>query len=593
MENEHRLPMPKQRSDNNPLSIISQLARKTRKLTALKNTMPIKQLSPSRRSHLLTACTCCKNEAPYLLEWVAHAKSIGITNTVIYDNDSTDQSDALLKALTAEGLCKSVPWPSLGTFSPQISAFRHACTTLASETEFIIFIDLDEFLISTGDMTIHDFLRSLGPDVGAIAINQRVFGSSGKIKWEDGLVTERFQRANEPTNPENEFFKSIVRPEYVRTFNDPHFAELEFGFYVDTNGNKLKQHGSHPGRSQGILHDRFRINHYMLKSREEFEFKRRRGGGAAHELSNRIKRFSDGYFEGRDALCNKAETPESKLTYEAIKNVTKHIVEDAHAMSKAEFSDVEYSELLNIRYNKDIDYETIIEEIYSQLLFNGCVAIDGGAHLARHTIPMAKLVGAKGEVAAIEAIPAFIEIIRSQKKGHGLNNIRLLNCALSSSTSESDFFWVKNSAGYSSLERRELPFAADIEKITVRNERLDNIPFDRPIRFMKLDLEGGEYNALLGGRQTIARHKPIIVLENHGDETANQYRYSKEDWFLFFEGLNYSLIDLFGRMFDRNAWGKSNVPPYCVAYDKEYASTREVVKKACRKVLTMLHSERT
>ena len=52
-----------------------------------------------------------------------------------------------------------------------------------------------------------------------------------------------------------------------------------------------------------------------------------------------------------------------------------------------------------------IDYEAIIEEVYEGVLRPGDVAIDIGAHCGRHTIPLAKRVGAAGKVIAVEPLP--------------------------------------------------------------------------------------------------------------------------------------------------------------------------------------------
>jgi FkbM family methyltransferase len=56
-----------------------------------------------------------------------------------------------------------------------------------------------------------------------------------------------------------------------------------------------------------------------------------------------------------------------------------------------------------------------------------------------------------------------------------------------------------------------------IEEVDCRIRRLDNLalaPF-----FIKLDVQGYELEALVGGEQTLRRHEPILLIESPDDET--------------------------------------------------------------------------
>lgn len=48
--------------------------------------------------------TVVKDEAPFLLEWIAFYRMIGFDTVVIYSNNSTDRTDELCAAMAAEGL---------------------------------------------------------------------------------------------------------------------------------------------------------------------------------------------------------------------------------------------------------------------------------------------------------------------------------------------------------------------------------------------------------------------------------------------------------------------------------------------------------
>ena len=47
---------------------------------------------------------CMKNEAPYIVEWVAYHRAMGVDNFLIYTNDCTDGTDELLDVLAEKGI---------------------------------------------------------------------------------------------------------------------------------------------------------------------------------------------------------------------------------------------------------------------------------------------------------------------------------------------------------------------------------------------------------------------------------------------------------------------------------------------------------
>ena len=44
----------------------------------------------------ILAVTTLRNEAPFIVEWVAHMRAIGVTDLLVYTNDCDDGTEALL-----------------------------------------------------------------------------------------------------------------------------------------------------------------------------------------------------------------------------------------------------------------------------------------------------------------------------------------------------------------------------------------------------------------------------------------------------------------------------------------------------------------
>ena len=61
------------------------------------------------------AITTVKNEAAFVLEWLAHHRAVGFTDFLVFSNDCTDGTDALLDRLAELGHLTHVrnpgPWP--------------------------------------------------------------------------------------------------------------------------------------------------------------------------------------------------------------------------------------------------------------------------------------------------------------------------------------------------------------------------------------------------------------------------------------------------------------------------------------------------
>ncbi|HEV8390350.1 MAG TPA: glycosyltransferase family 2 protein [Dongiaceae bacterium] len=215
-----------------------------------------------------------RNEAPYLLEWIAHYRVLGFDHIVIYDNDSNDASWRILMRLAKAREIAAVYWHVRPGVHKQASAYNDAIAKLRDSLEWCLFADLDEFLMLDEGLTIEHILPA-DPTVGAVAFGWRIFGSAGIRNRDLGLIIERFTKAdgtNEGT------IKAMVRPRDV-AYMSVHFPWLARGRMVDASGNTVAPRNPAEPPLQGPA----RIHHYCTRSWEEFESKRARGrGGGPH-----------------------------------------------------------------------------------------------------------------------------------------------------------------------------------------------------------------------------------------------------------------------------------------------------------------------
>jgi hypothetical protein len=250
----------------------------------------------------LSVCGIYLNEAPYLREWVEFHRLVGVEHFYLYNNRSTDNHREVLAPYIDEGLVELTDWD---VFPGQMEAYDDCLERHRDESDWIAFIDLDEFLFSPTGRSLPDMLTEYErwPGVG---VNWALFGPSGHTARPDGLVIENYVRRSDKKG-HNDKIKSIVDPRRVRNFCLAHFFVFhgEPHVAVDENHRLIDARpGSPYSTTDEISFERFRVNHYTTKSEEEFRQKQQRirvdNGQPREWTENQIRRLLTALDEVED-----------------------------------------------------------------------------------------------------------------------------------------------------------------------------------------------------------------------------------------------------------------------------------------------------
>ncbi|MDL2319590.1 glycosyltransferase family 92 protein [Alistipes sp. OttesenSCG-928-B03] len=239
---------------------------------------PLKALKLRRKArrnntpqqYKLTLCAAAKNEAPYLAEWIEYHKMMGVERFYIYDNESDDNTKEVLQAYIDSGL---VEYRFMPGKKMQLAIYEDCLERHRFDSQWIAFIDIDEFIVPFKHTTITDFLKEY-EDFSAVQINWLCYGSAGQRERTPGLVIERFRDHAAEDDPQNRRVKSIVQPARVVNFSGAHECVRLTGKTVDPHKktvNKICKELPPAGL------DIIRVNHYAVKSYEEFQAKKARG----------------------------------------------------------------------------------------------------------------------------------------------------------------------------------------------------------------------------------------------------------------------------------------------------------------------------
>jgi FkbM family methyltransferase len=165
--------------------------------------------------------------------------------------------------------------------------------------------------------------------------------------------------------------------------------------------------------------------------------------------------------------------------------------------------------------------EDIIEHFTPK---EGDIVVDIGAHMGRYTIISSKRVGANGKVVAIEAHPGNFEMLKSNIKLNQLTNVIPLNYAAYSKETKINLYLPEVESGYtiyntimSNRARTEDKFvevsANTLDYLLQLNEITD-------VNWVKIDVEGAEFEVLKGASNVLSKSKDIaLLIEVHGKDT--------------------------------------------------------------------------
>jgi len=248
----------------------------------------------------LAACAIFRDEAPYLAEWIAFHRLVGVEHFFLYDNGSEDDPERVLGPFLDEGVVTLRPWPTPFHLHAARDAYADCVHRLRGRrVRWLACLDLDEFLFAPRSPTLPPVLSAYEAHPGVV-VRWQVYGSSGHQGASDAPVVARFTRRAETGWIRNRRVKSIVDPERVaRPINPHHFAYHDgaravtermepVGLVPRTRwkrwrkrlrplyrllGPALTRVDPYAGAditSRVVSVDHLRINHYPVKSREEF-----------------------------------------------------------------------------------------------------------------------------------------------------------------------------------------------------------------------------------------------------------------------------------------------------------------------------------
>jgi hypothetical protein len=231
--------------------------------------------------YYLSVLAIFKNESSGIKEWITHYMSEGVEHFYLIDNGSTDNWEEEVKGfpITVRTDDKK---------HAQIEHYNSYMDQIKKETEWIMVVDLDEYVYSR-ESTIANTLRGYEDSIGNIMIRWKMFGSNGHINQPKSLISGFTKRSTEMDDLN---VKSIIKTNILRTLL------IHRQDYISKGGVK-EIFQPDECTEESLAKAKLHLNHYAIQSREFFE-KVKMQRGSANVIAHDNVRTWD-YFARYDA----------------------------------------------------------------------------------------------------------------------------------------------------------------------------------------------------------------------------------------------------------------------------------------------------
>lgn len=171
------------------------------------------------------------------------------------------------------------------------------------------------------------------------------------------------------------------------------------------------------------------------------------------------------------------------------------------------------------------------------------VFVDIGANQGEYTLFAAKRL-TSGHVLSFEPLPSMRKMLMENISLNNFKNILLFEFGLST---EAKLFTIHEFEGNHEGLATLYPGDKKVKSsLTIVTKALDNVFYSTGLQrldFIKVDIEGGELNALKGARKTIELFKPWILVEINA-QTYQAAGYTINDILEFFQLINYQPFEI-------------------------------------------------
>jgi FkbM family methyltransferase len=181
-----------------------------------------------------------------------------------------------------------------------------------------------------------------------------------------------------------------------------------------------------------------------------------------------------------------------------------------------------YTELRHQKHLRDLATATEPEEqVVRSLIQSGQTVLDIGANFGVFTRLFSELVGPDGLVISFEPVPQTFRTLAAGVERLRLSNVKPINKAVSDHIGSASMMVPQyvDSKGENLYESRIVNAPDSPDSFSVQTVTIDSLQLPA-VHFIKIDVEGHELQAIRGGRETIQKFHPTLMVEVSSPQTV-------------------------------------------------------------------------
>lgn len=195
-----------------------------------------------------------------------------------------------------------------------------------------------------------------------------------------------------------------------------------------------------------------------------------------------------------------------------------------------------YEDIIALAIKNNMIFDEMVYEVAKKYIQPETTVLDVGSNFGQMAILMSKLVGERGVVHAFDADDFVFEILKMNINENSTNVIAHFG-AVHDKSNQILYFPEQDFIKYGTYGSYGIDYVNGTGR-PVSTIKIDDVDFELPVSFMKIDIEGGELFALKGAINTINKYRMPIIFE-YGSVFEGSLDLSFQEYVDFVNIINY------------------------------------------------------